>query len=120
MAAANPLWGTPGIHGELLKLGVEISERTVSRLMPRRILKMHMRERFNEIPGTARQSFFNQSLVRFPQILYSTDIGEAQRRGDGHCISLKGRQDLLRSANLRRQTQSRKLMFYLRNPRRCI
>jgi hypothetical protein len=37
-----------------------------------------MRERFNEIPGTARQSFFNQSLVRFPQILLSTDIGEAQ------------------------------------------
>jgi chromate transport protein ChrA len=39
---------------------------------------MHMRERFNEIPGTARQLFFNQSLVRFPQILISTDIGEAQ------------------------------------------
>jgi hypothetical protein len=37
-----------------------------------------MRERFNEIPGTARQSFFNQSLVRFPKILLSTDIGEAQ------------------------------------------
>ena len=39
---------------------------------------MHMREHFNEIPGTALQSFFNQSLVRFPQILLSTDIGEAQ------------------------------------------
>jgi transposase InsO family protein len=36
MAAANPLWGAPRIHGELLKLGFEISERTVSRLMPRR------------------------------------------------------------------------------------
>ena len=33
MAAANPLWGAPRIHGELLKLGVEVSERTVSRLL---------------------------------------------------------------------------------------
>jgi putative transposase len=35
MAAANPLWGAPRIHGELLKLGIDISERTVSRLMPK-------------------------------------------------------------------------------------
>src|SRR5918995_6483635 len=35
IAAANPLWGAPRIHGELLKLGIEISERTVSRLMPK-------------------------------------------------------------------------------------
>lgn len=36
MAEANPLWGAPRIHGELLKLGIRISERTVSRLMPKR------------------------------------------------------------------------------------
>lgn len=36
MAEANPLWGAPRIHGELLKLGIEISERTTSRLMPKR------------------------------------------------------------------------------------
>lgn len=36
MAKANPFWGAPRIHGELLKLGIEISERTVSNLMPRR------------------------------------------------------------------------------------
>jgi putative transposase len=35
MATANPYWGAPRIHGELLKLGMRISERTVSRLMPR-------------------------------------------------------------------------------------
>jgi putative transposase len=34
--AANPLWGAPRIHGELLKLGIEVAERTVSRLMPKR------------------------------------------------------------------------------------
>jgi len=36
MAAANPLWGAPRIHGELLKLGIEVAERTVSRLLPKR------------------------------------------------------------------------------------
>src|SRR5262249_44294340 len=36
MAAANPLWGAPRVHGELLKLGFEISERTVSRLLPKK------------------------------------------------------------------------------------
>jgi hypothetical protein len=36
MAAANPLWGAPRIHGELRKLGIDVAERTVSRLMPKR------------------------------------------------------------------------------------
>jgi putative transposase len=36
MVAANPLWGAPRIHAELLKLGLDVAERTVSRLMPRR------------------------------------------------------------------------------------
>jgi putative transposase len=36
MAQANPLWGAPRIHGELLKLGLDVAERTVSRLMPKR------------------------------------------------------------------------------------
>src|SRR5215813_10711509 len=35
MAAANVTWGAPRIHGELLKLGFKLSERTVSRLMPK-------------------------------------------------------------------------------------
>jgi len=36
MATANPLWGAPRIHGELLKLGIDVAERTVSRVMPKR------------------------------------------------------------------------------------
>ncbi len=60
MAKANPLWGAPRIHGELLKLGIEISERTVSNLMPpkavkppsqtwRAFLKNHMHNTCSEI-----------------------------------------------------------------------
>src|SRR5215469_7636268 len=30
MVAENPTWGAPRIHGELLKLGFDVSERTVS------------------------------------------------------------------------------------------
>ena|SRR5262249_9559251 len=33
MAAENRLWGAPRIHGELLMLGVAVSERTVSRYL---------------------------------------------------------------------------------------
>jgi putative transposase len=36
MATANPLWGAPRIHGELVKLGIDVAERTVSRVMPKR------------------------------------------------------------------------------------
>jgi transposase InsO family protein len=36
MAKENPTWGAPRIHGELLKLGYSVSERTVSRYLPRK------------------------------------------------------------------------------------
>jgi hypothetical protein len=31
MSRANPLWGAPRIHGELLKLGVEVSQASRQR-----------------------------------------------------------------------------------------
>jgi len=36
MSSANPLWGAPRIHGELLKLGIEVSQATVAKYMVRR------------------------------------------------------------------------------------
>src|SRR5262249_36469984 len=36
MATENPTWGAPRIHGELCMLGADVSERTVSRYLPRR------------------------------------------------------------------------------------
>ncbi|HME71229.1 MAG TPA: integrase core domain-containing protein [Myxococcota bacterium] len=35
MASENATWGAPSIHGELAKLGFSVSERTVSRYLPR-------------------------------------------------------------------------------------
>ena len=34
MSTANPLWGAPRIHGELLKLGIEVSQATVGPYIP--------------------------------------------------------------------------------------
>lgn len=36
MSRENPLWGAPRLHGELLKLGFELAESTVSKYMIRR------------------------------------------------------------------------------------
>jgi hypothetical protein len=54
MSVANPLWGAPRIHGELIKLGFVLSQATVGRYMPwrpavpsptwRSILANHMSE----------------------------------------------------------------------------
>jgi transposase InsO family protein len=35
MCVANPLWGAPRLHGELLKLGIEVSQATVAKYMVR-------------------------------------------------------------------------------------
>src|ERR1700693_1271774 len=35
MVVENPTWGAPRIHGELLMLGFDVSERTISRWMKR-------------------------------------------------------------------------------------
>src|SRR6202158_1268957 len=36
MSITNPLWGAPRIHGELLKLGIEIGQTSVAKYMARR------------------------------------------------------------------------------------
>ena len=36
MSVANPLWGAPRIHGELLKLGIDIGQTTVAKYMAKR------------------------------------------------------------------------------------
>jgi transposase InsO family protein len=35
MSVENPLWGSPRIHGELLKLGIEVAQSTVAKYMAR-------------------------------------------------------------------------------------
>jgi hypothetical protein len=35
ISVANPLWGAPRIHGELLKLGIDVGQTTVAKYMAR-------------------------------------------------------------------------------------
>jgi transposase InsO family protein len=52
MSRANPLWGAPRIHGELLKLGIDLSETTVAKYMTR-----HTRP-----PSPSWRAFFDNHL----------------------------------------------------------
>src|SRR5215470_3728639 len=36
MSVTNPLWGAPRIHGELLKLGIDVGQTTVAKYMTKR------------------------------------------------------------------------------------
>src|SRR5258707_9489283 len=36
MSVENPLWGAPRIHGELLKLGIEVAQSSVAKYMFKR------------------------------------------------------------------------------------
>lgn len=51
MAQENPLWGAPRIHGELLKLGFHLSERSVQRWMPKRPSDPRHAQNWLDLPG---------------------------------------------------------------------
>src|SRR4029078_2435500 len=42
MSIENPLWGAPRIHGELLKLGIEVAQSSVAKYMVKRTAKPRM------------------------------------------------------------------------------
>ena len=82
MASANPYWGAPRIHGELLKLGVEISERTVSRLMPKhRKPPSQTWKAFlnNHVQGLASVDFFTVPTISF-RVLFVFVVPAHHRR----------------------------------------
>ena len=64
MAAANPLWGAPRIHGELCKLGLTVSERTVSRLLRRPRRPSSCRPRFARPSEGLRRAMTARSTSR--------------------------------------------------------
>src|ERR1700694_1157944 len=53
MSLANALWGAPRIHGELLKLGIEVSQATVGRYLPWR----------PKVPSPTWRSFLHNHLT---------------------------------------------------------
>ena len=85
MALENPRWGAPRIHGELLKLGLEISERTVSRYLcqvgrhqgnTRRLWSTFLR---NHREAIAAMDFFTVPTATF-RVLYCFFVIRLWRR----------------------------------------
>lgn len=68
----NPLWGAPRIHGELLKLGIEITEPTVAKYMLRRSKPPSQSWRTfldHHVKSMVSVDFFTVPTLRF-QVLY--------------------------------------------------
>ncbi len=75
MVAENPTWGAPHIHGELLMLGFEVSETTVSRWMKRAPRRPEPAKRWlaflrNHREAIAAMDFFTVPTLTFG-VLYS-------------------------------------------------
>ena len=72
MSRENPIWGAPRIHGELLKLGIDVGETSVSKYMVRRRRPPSQTWRTfldNHVKSMVSVDFFTVPTIRF-QILY--------------------------------------------------
>src|SRR5262249_18608106 len=72
MCRENPGWGAPRIHGELLKLGIDIGETSVSKYMVRHRKPPSQTWRTfleNHVSQLASVDFFTVPTIRF-QVLY--------------------------------------------------
>jgi hypothetical protein len=83
MNRENPLWGAPRIHGELLMLGIEIAESSVSRYMCRRRQppsqewKTFLR---NHAAGIVSVDLFEVRTISFKLLYGLVILRHAQRR----------------------------------------
>src|SRR5271169_3066000 len=83
MSGANPLWGAPRIHGELLKLGIEISQATVAKYMVRRrgtpsqTWRSFLR---NQAQGIAAIDMFVVAAVSFRLLYVMIILGHDRRK----------------------------------------
>ena len=89
MVAENPTWGAPRIHGELLKLGFDVSERTVSRWIKRASKHPDPANRWlaflrNHREAIAAMDFFTVPTLTFG-VLYRFFVIGHDRRKILHC-----------------------------------
>ena len=84
MVAENPTWGAPRIHGELLMLGFDFSERTISRWMKRAPRNPEPARRWraflrNQREAIAAMDFFTVPTIRI-SMLYCFFVMSHDRR----------------------------------------
>jgi putative transposase len=85
MVCENPTWGAPRIHGELLMLGFDISERTISRWIKRAPRDAHPAKRWltflrNHREAIAAMDFFTVPTITFGIIYCFFVLAHDRRR----------------------------------------
>jgi len=83
MSLANPLWGAPRIHGELLKLGIEVSQATVAKYMARRQKPPSQTWRTflnNHVKGLVSTDFFVVPTISFRVLFVFVVLAHHRRR----------------------------------------
>jgi transposase InsO family protein len=83
MSRANPLWGAPRIHGELLKLGLTVSQATVSKYMlrPHRPPSQAWRTFLkNHAPDLIALDFFTVPTATFRVLFVLVVLTHSRRR----------------------------------------
>jgi hypothetical protein len=85
MVTENPTWGAPRIHGELLMLGFDISERTISRWMRKTPRNPKQAKRWitflrNHREAIAAMDFFTVPTITFGMLYCFFVISHARRR----------------------------------------
>jgi putative transposase len=83
MSTVNPLWGAPRIHGELLKLGIQVSQATVAKYMerqrkpPSQTWRTFLENHVKELVAT---DFLVVSTVSFRLLFVFIVLGHDRRR----------------------------------------
>jgi putative transposase len=83
MSQTNPLWGAPRIHGELLKLGIEVAESTVGKYMQRHRKPPSQTWRTflsNHLAQMASMDFFTVPTATFRVLFVLVVLSHARRR----------------------------------------
>jgi putative transposase len=85
MVVENPTWGAPRIHGELLMLGFDVSERTISRWMRRAPRDPEPAKRWlaflrNHREAIAAMDFFTVPTITFGVLYCFFVISHGRRR----------------------------------------
>src|SRR5260370_33726401 len=83
LSTANPLWGAPRIHGEMLKLGIQLSQATVAKYMVRHRKPPSQTWRTfleNHVKQLVATDFLVVSTVTFRLLFVFVVLGHDRRR----------------------------------------
>src|SRR5262245_42995078 len=90
MSRANWLWGAPRIHGELLKLGIEVAESTVAKYMvkrPRRPGQSWTTFLRNHAAGIAATDLFIVPTIGFKLLYCLVFLAHGRRKLVHHAVT---------------------------------